>query len=136
MRQIWLSAASSALAILAGCLGECANNVSDADLAMQVKQFMNNAHQDCAFMGPGCGFADTFNVETVTIVDKSIKDKDLDAICRMAIRVLRNYDAGSGVTMSFSSIVGDGPGIAGTVRQGDVKVSFEKYESGWRIKTD
>jgi hypothetical protein len=97
---------------------------SDSDIAAQVTNLMKNDKT----------FSEFIEVVNVTVKDKLIKDKEMKAICNVAVRIKKEFVSDSGIAILYGRIIGQGAGAVGQTRSHDVRFRFEKYESGWRIQ--
>ena len=133
MTKLFLHKAVISLFIVSLILG-CSKGISDDTVNSQAINYLKNDVRS-GFMS-NVSFSKWFEIENIAVKDKLIKDKECIAICNLSVKIKKNYAGSSGVTMGYGFIVGNGPGSAGQVRTADVKFLFEKYENGWKIKSN
>ncbi len=112
----------------------CSKSISDETVTSQVVDYLRNDTRP-GFMSD-VSFSKWFKIENIAVKDKLIKDKECIVMCNISVKIKDKYAGNSGVTAGYGFIVGHGQGVVGNVRTTDVKFLFEKYEKGWKIKSD
>jgi len=104
----------------------CSTQVSDSDISNQVHNALNTF---------GCGptsFTKEFDIVSISVKDKMVKDKNLTAIFNITVRAKRSYkETGGGCWGRFFK-------EGSSINQGETKTlegefKFNKFDKGWRI---
>ena len=112
----------------------CSKGISDDTITKQVIEYLENDVRS-GFMS-NVSFSKYFEIENVIVKDKLIKDNEFIASCGISVKIKKLYAEKSAVTMAYGFIVGDGRGSPGESKANDVNFLFEKYEKGWKIKSN
>ena len=134
-RRLFIAAV---LALSAGCAdGKPGAGAlpSDADLSTQIKEYVNSWDSGKKiYEFGGQPKQKWFQIESVMIKDKMVKDESLKVICDVTVRALRQFDGGSSIGDLYHAIGGSGAGVRGQTSSGQATFEFEKWDSGWRLK--
>jgi len=120
---------ASTFIMAAGCV-----TTADATLTAQVRGYFNMFvfPDDCASC-PASARGKYFQIEAVSIKDKSLPDKTLTVVCEVTIRVLRDFPSNSAVDRAFQAAGGAGPGKAGRLTTGEPRFEFVRKEHRWQF---
>jgi hypothetical protein len=133
MRKGFLYKTTISLIVISFLIG-CSKGISDDTITQQVINYLQNDVR-LGFMS-NVSFSKFFKIENVIVKDKLIKDNECIAICGISVKIKKLYAENSAVTKAYSFIVGDGRGSLGESKANDVKFLFEKYEKGWKIRSN